>query len=302
MIAALFANDGAALLLTPIVIAILARSISAGGCPGFIIATGFVADSTSLPLIISNLVNIVSANYFDIGFTRYAQIMVPVDLVSLIATLVVLLVLPPRYPRPLRCRATRGTGLSDSRSPGLSRRLSAAGRAADRPVPDDPLADPVRCHHGRGRHRADGHRRSMLTPGHLHVIPLRKVIANAPWQIVLFSLGMYLVVYGLGNAWLTAGGECAGVVGPARHDRGDPRHRLRLRHPGLADEQHAFHADRRVGHRPGGCRAADSAVDGLRQRHRQRPRPKFTPIGSLATLLWLHVLAGKATASAGGST
>jgi arsenical pump membrane protein len=90
-IAAVFANDGAALLLTPIVLAILLRlDVPPSGALAFIVACGFVADSTSLPLVISNLVNIVSANAFGIGFGRYAAVMVPVNLVSLAATLAVL--------------------------------------------------------------------------------------------------------------------------------------------------------------------------------------------------------------------
>ena len=90
-IAAVFANDGAALLLTPIVVAILVRlEFSPSATLAFIVATGFVADTTSLPLIISNLVNIVSANYFGVTFDRYAAVMVPVDIVALAATLAVL--------------------------------------------------------------------------------------------------------------------------------------------------------------------------------------------------------------------
>ena len=90
-VAALFANDGAALVMTPIVFQmILALRFSPAVAFGLVIATGFIADTTSLPFVVSNLVNIVIADFFGIGFARYALVMVPVALVSLGASLVVL--------------------------------------------------------------------------------------------------------------------------------------------------------------------------------------------------------------------
>jgi arsenical pump membrane protein len=295
-IAAVFANDGAALLLTPIVLAILLRlDFPPAGALAFTITCGFIADSASLPLVVSNLVNIVTAHYFGVPFGRYAAIMVPVNLVSVAATLLVLWLW---FRRDIPASYTVGAleqprdAISDpivfrAAFPLLALLLIAY-------FVTGPLGIPIALVTGAAALILMTIAGRWLTGGRGATVALGKVLRGAPWQIVLFSLGMYLIVYGLGNAWLTvvatrvltwlaAQGTFVATIGTGF---------------GVA-------ALASVMNNMPSTLVGALAIDAVNVPPLTRELmiyanvvgndlgPKFTPIGSLATLLWLHVLAGK---------
>ncbi|UIN20321.1 arsenic transporter [Herbaspirillum frisingense] len=286
-VSAIFANDGAALILTPIVIAMLqALRFSPQATLAFVMAAGFVADTASLPLVVSNLVNIVSADYFKLGFAQYAGVMVPVDLAALAATLLALAVffrkdIPKNYDvsqldapaTAIRDKATFTAGwwvlglllLGFFWLEGLGVPISAVAAAG---------ASILLAVAARG-----------------HVIATREVIKGAPWQIVFFSLGMYLVVYGLRNAGLTnlltqvlnslaEHGLWTATLGTgfATAILSSIMNNMPTVLVGAlsidATTAHGVVRDAMVYANVIGCDLG----------------PKITPIGSLATLLWLHVL------------
>jgi arsenite/antimonite efflux pump membrane protein len=279
-VSALFANDGAALILTPIVIAMLrALGYRDRATLAFVMAAGFVADTASLPLIVSNLVNIVSADFFRIGFADYASVMVPVDLASIAATLVVLLLF-------FRRDVPTSYDVAQLRAPADAIRDRATFRAGFFLL--EPIGVPVSAV------AAAGAVLLLVVAARGHVIETRKVLRGAPWQVVIFSLGMYLVVYGLRNAGLTdhlAGlldRAAQGGVWGAAFGTGIIAALLSSVMNNMPtvlvgalsiDATHATGAvkEAMIYANVIGCDLG----------------PKITPIGSLATLLWLHVLGQK---------
>jgi len=289
-VSALFANDGAALILTPIVIAmLLALRFSPAATLAFVMAAGFIADTASLPLVVSNLVNIVSADYFGIGFSEYASVMVPVNLVSIAATLGMLLWF-------FRKDLPRTYELDQLKAPEAAIRDKATFVAGWWVLAlllvgffaIEPLGVPISAI------AAACALILYLIAARGHVISTRKVLKEAPWQVVVFSLGMYLVVYGLRNAGLTdyltqilnvfAGyGIWGASLGTGLLAAGLSSVMNNM--PTVLVGALSIHSAEATGIVREAMIYANVIGCDL--------GPKITPIGSLATLLWLHVLARK---------
>ena len=286
-VAALFANDGAALILTPIVIAmLLALGFSKRTTLAFVMAAGFIADTASLPLIVSNLVNIVSADFFRLGFTQYASVMVPVDIAAIAATLGMLHLffrrdIPATYNVTLL--KTPASAIKDPATFKAGWVVLLVGFFVL-----EPLGLPVSAI------AAVGAAVLFAVAKKGHAINTGKVLRGAPWQIVIFSLGMYLVVYGLRNAGLTE--YLSGMLNMLA-DKG-------LLAATFGTGFLTAFLSSVMNNMPtvlvGALSIEGSTASGVIKEAMIYANvigcdlgPKITPIGSLATLLWLHVLSQK---------
>ncbi|WP_152017883.1 arsenic transporter [Aliarcobacter butzleri] len=284
-VSALFANDGAALILTPILLAKMrVLQLSTKTIIAFLLAGGFISDSASLPFVFSNLTNIVTANYFNIGFVDYFLNMIIPFIVSVIASIVFLwLILRKDIPKKVDVRllkepksVIKNMNLFYFSWFFLAFLLSAYALGDIYKLPISFFA-------------LGGVLVLLIIASLTKSVNAKNIIKEAPWQIVWFSIGLYIVVYGLKNAGLTeylttilnylvlqgdtiaiiSTGFISAILSAVMNNLPT----IMIMDIALKDIPNEALAYANII----GCNLG----------------PKMTPFGSLATLLWLHVLAKK---------
>lgn len=290
LVAALFANDGGVLILTPIVLELAGLlKLARAATVAFALSVGFVVDAASLPLTISNLTNIIAADAFGIAFHRYAHIMVPVNLAVVLACLGVLIsvygrTLPRRYdlhdlPEP--GQAIRSWGVFRTGWLVMPMLLSGAFLAERLHLPLSAVVGVAAC-------------AVWVVAARSQHVGSREVLRAAPWNVVGFSLAMYTAVYSLRGAGIT-GEYGAWLAQTAQHGTLSGVLASGLSVAGLSAGLNNLPAllTAILGIQEGGLNgpARDALVYGAVVG--ADIGPKLTPIGSLATLLWLHVLRGR---------
>ncbi|AGY59224.1 ArsB/NhaD family transporter [Gloeobacter kilaueensis] len=284
LVAAILANDGAVLILTPLAWELMDElEVDPPGRFAYLFAVGFVCDAASTPLLVSNLTNILFADAFGLDFLSFARTMALPTLFALTSSAVTLLALfwsalPERY--AAGTLAVPGAALRD-RQAFITAWLGLAAMAvgylsasvihlpvslAVMPVSTVLLVQAVQ--------------RKLLTP--------RQIFSEGPWGILFFAVGLFVVVVGLYRAGglqplvaaleqLSRSGQSFGVGGlvtglSAIFNNLPAALVVLLGLKSAAAPPHELQ------------RAVYASILGT------NIGCKLTPIGSLSTLLWLELL------------
>ncbi len=198
-IAALFSSDSAVLILTPILLSKMRMlKLNYKTLLAFVLAGSFVSNSAAFIFVFSNLPNIITAGYFHIGFVEYLKNMILPSFVSILISIAVLWIffkddIPKKIDPNL---------LPDAKSEIKSKKLFIfswffliilflgyiIGDFYHIPVSFFALGGALVF---------------LFISALMKAVCVKDILKNAPWQILWFSLGLYVVVFGLKDAGLT---------------------------------------------------------------------------------------------------
>ena len=198
-VSALFANDGAILILTPILFSKMKiLDLDKKTLIAFLVAGGFISDSASLPFVFSNLTNILTAHFFHIGFVEYFVFMIIPFFVSLFFSILILFfIFKKDIPKKVDISSlpNEDAVLKDRRLFYISWIFLFFLLVSY--VISDLFEVPLAFFSLGGAFL-------FLFICYLvaNILP-KDIIKQTPWDILWFSLGLYIVVYGLKNVGLS---------------------------------------------------------------------------------------------------
>jgi arsenical pump membrane protein len=293
-ISAIFANDGTALMLTPIIHSKIKHlRLPQKSVLPYIMGSGFIADTSSLPLVISNLTNIITAHFFQISFWQFALYMFFPNIVAVITSILVLYIfyrkdlikrydpdvlegVNPRY--AVRDPLVFKVGWIIITLLGFSFLILSMFQIK---VPFSLIL---------------GISALFLSVSTLknRVISIKSIYNATPWSIVFFSIGMYTVIYSFKKVgiisfitwaihYLLSLGAFYTILGTGF----------------ISAFLSAFMNNlptvmiMNMGIESAGLSQKITNFLALANVVGTNIGPKLTPIGSLATLLWLHILEHK---------
>ncbi len=204
----LFANDSAVLILTPIVLEIISQlKIDGKGRLAYLFAAGLIADTAAMPLITSNPINILSADFFGYTFIDHLIFMAPIAVATITSSLaIVYLMFRKKIPKSYDTTAVDILAWSSPIKPQLLKVCIATLVAIDVGYVAASMARiPVSA---------------VICSGAVFLLAvymaslngeiirgerkgLKSLARDINWDIVIFMLAIFIVVEGLANAGIT---------------------------------------------------------------------------------------------------
>ncbi|MFC5529181.1 ArsB/NhaD family transporter [Cohnella yongneupensis] len=288
LITTFFNNDGTILIMTPIVLeatALLGMGFKAR--IAFLLAIGFMADTASATLMVSNLTNILTADFFGISFGDFARHMAFPGITASIASIGMLLLLFGRTIRADERSGAKTFAFPEPASVIRDRRVFLLSWLVLTLILalyffSERLGWPV----------------SAIACGGAALLWIAAIVTRSansarllrrtPWLIVVFALSMYMIVYSVhlhgGTVWFSSlmrplddSGLSGIVFGSGAL--------FSLLAAGINNLPAVLVSSLSISELDGGHAVLPfSSLIGM------SVGAKLTPIGSLATLLWLQLL------------